>query len=595
MNFRGPGRNWQSIFTLLFQNLSTKLTEIFRLLQHRQPAENNIVAQLFSFGTIIIEQLKSLMARLQHRLGKYPMLQPGRYFSTDTIFSPNGMLLMLAAIKIAVHFATNSNYGFHRDELFYLALGEHPAWGYDEVPPSIAWLGQQIRDVAGESLFAIRLLPALIGAAVVVLTGLIAREIGQGGRFAEVFSASCVLVGPVFLRTHTFFDPIVFDQFYWCLGTLLLIKAVKNPDRWYLWLLIGGVAGLGLLNKYTMLLWGLGVFIGLLMTSNRNFLYLTPWPWLAALVAFLIVLPNFMWQHENAWPAIEHFTRQNTINLHRLSRLDFILGQIAILHPITLPVWVSGIWYLLSKKAARPYRILLWLVATILFSLLLINSKPYYLTPVYPILFAAGAIHLERFIRAKVHHWLKPLIVMLVVQAGILLSPYGLPVLPAENMAQFMSLAAEYGRLTQPLENEFGKPEKLPPDFANMFGWPEQVAAVQTVYDSLNNEDKAGCVVLAGNYGEAAALDFFGSDSLPPVISYHGSYYRWGPGEEPGTTVIAIGVPLDMLRQYFRRIRRRAVIEHPHAISYETDLPVYVCQRPAETLQELWPQWEDLR
>ncbi len=595
MNFLNPGPDRHSFLTRILQQLSTKLTEIFRRLQQQLPAENNTLARLVDLGTAIPDQLHNLWARFRDRLDLSSLNRFRQLVGSSTLFSPNGMLLILALIKLSIHFLTNSNYGFHRDELFFLAMGEHPAWGYEEIPPAIAWIGTQVRTYLGESLFAIRLLPALLGAAVLILTGLIARELGQGGRFAETFSACCVLVGPVFLRTHTFFDPIVFDQFYWCLGTWLLIRAVKEPKSWYFWLFIGVVAGLGLLNKYTMLFWGLGVFVGLLMTPNRNFLYLTPWPWLAALIAFVIVLPNFLWQYENAWPAIEHFSRQNAVDLHRLSRLDILISQIAILHPVTLPVWLTGIWYLARKKAAKPYRILVWFIATVLFAFLLINSKPYYLTPLYPVLFAAGAIHLERFIRSRALHWLKPLLLMLVIQAGVLLSPYGLPILQAENLELISSLATEYAHLDQPLENEFGQLEKIPPDFADMHGWPEQVAAIEAVYDSLSAEDRTKCVILAGNYGEAAALDFFGRDTLPDPISYHGSYYRWGPGDKPGEVTITIGVPLDMLKQHFGRIRRQAVFKHPYAISYENELPIYLCRRPIQPMQDLWPLWKELR
>jgi hypothetical protein len=512
-----------------------------------------------------------------------------RFFNLDIL-----LLLFLALVKLLIHFYTNGNYGIHRDEFLYLAMGDHLSWGYLEVPPSIAILGDLTRWLWGDSLFAIRFFPAVLGSLIVLLTGLMVWELG-GNRFAMLLACVSVIIAPVYLRGNTLFQPVTFDQFYWVLGFLILILLINKKQRNHLWIFLGVVCGMGLLNKYSMFFWGFALLVGLLLTPHRKHL-LTKWPWIAAAIAFVIFLPNLIWQISHGWPFFEHIHKLNEYQFSNLTRGDFLFGQVLIMHPVTFPVWLLGIGYFFVKKMARPYRILGWMYLTILGLMLILKSKHYYLAPVYPVLFAGGAIYMERFIRIHRFYWTKPFIIVFLLFQGILFAPYGLPFLPVSDLEIYAGFLAKYPGLDAPLRKESGKLGKIPQDYADMFGWEEQVSAIAEVYHSLSPEEQAECVLLAGNYGEAGAIDFYGEKyNLPKAVSLNSSYYLWGPGEKPGRVVISMGVPLEALRRYFRSIRRQTTIRHEYAISSENDLPVYLCRDPVKALQKVWPELKGFR
>lgn len=537
-----------------------------------------------------------------------------RFFNFDML-----LLALLALAKLLIHFYTNGNYGLHRDELLYLAMGEHLSWGYLEVPPSIAVFAKLTRS-GGNSLFAIRFFPALSGSLMVLLTGLIVRELG-GNRFAMLLAGVAVIIAPVYLRAHTLFQPVAFDQFYWTLGAFLLIlligksasggeaplrgerqsagrrfpaNLIASPVKYH-WILIGAICGLGLLNKYSMLFWIFGLCTGLLLTPLRKE-FLTPWPWIAGGLAFLMFLPNLLWQMSQGWPFFEHPGKLNEYPFSNLSRADFLLGEILMMHPAAFPVWLSGIVYFFQKKMARPYRVFGWMYLAILALLLIFHGKHYYLASMYPVLFAGGAIYIERFLRKKLWYWMKPFIITILLLSGILLAPYGLPLLPLEYLETYAQFMAKHAGLEAPLRKENGELGKIPRNFADMFGWEEKVAAVAQIYHALPPEQQAECVLLAGNYGQAGALDFYREKyRLPAAVSFHGSYYRWGPGERAGTTAIALGIPLEELKRYYRSIKLLGVIEHEYVIDAENHLPLYLCRTPVKSLPEIWPELQNFR
>jgi 4-amino-4-deoxy-L-arabinose transferase-like glycosyltransferase len=317
-----------------------------------------------------------------------------RFFDLDVF-----LLLSLALMKLLIHFYTNGNYGIHRDEFLYLAMGDHLSWGYLEVPPSIAVFAKLTQWLWGDSLFAIRFFPAVLGSLVVLLTGLIVWELG-GNRFAMLLAGVSMIIAPVYLRAHTLFQPVVFDQFYWVLGFFLLILLINNVQRHYLWVLLGVVGGLGLLNKYSMFFWGFALLVGLLLTPHRKHL-LTRWLWIAAATAFVLFLPNLIWQISHGWPVFEHIRKLNEYQFSNLTHADFLLGQVLIMHPATFPVWLLGIGYFFFKKIARPFRILGWMYLTILLVLIIFTSKHYYLAPAYPVLLAGPPPVLDQSVYSR--------------------------------------------------------------------------------------------------------------------------------------------------------------------------------------------------
>ena len=305
--------------------------------------------------------------------------------------------ILLAFVKLLVHVLTASNYGYFRDELYYMAAGRHLAFGYVDFPPFVALVAAFTRVLLGESLLALHFFPALAGAAVVVLTGLMARELG-GGRFAQGLAALAVLVAPNFLVFGTWLTMDAFDQLWWVLASYVLLLILKR-DRPRLWPLFGLVVGLGLLTKVTVLFFGFAVLLALLVTPARGQLR-TPWPWLGGVIAFAFLAPYALWNASNGWPTLEFWGEYGS-KVAPTSPAGFVVQQVLTMNPGTLPVWCAGLYYYLFSSEGKPLRPLGW-VYVVLFALFLIqDTKFYFLAPAYPALFAAGALEIERFVRRR--------------------------------------------------------------------------------------------------------------------------------------------------------------------------------------------------
>lgn len=293
-------------------------------------------------------------------------------FSHRSFLSANAVLIYLALCKLLIHVLTNlaGGYGYFRDEFYYLACSEHLALGYVDQPPlSIVFLWIS-RVILGDSLVALRFLPAVAGALMVFLTGLIARELG-GGRFAQALAALAVLVVPTYLGMHNVFSMNSFDQLFWILGAYIIVRLVKTENPTW-WLVLGLVMGFGLLNKISMLWFGFGLLIGLILTPQRKS-FLTKWPWIAGGMTFMLFLPHILWQITHDWPTLEFMQRAASMKMAVKSPVDFIAGQIDMLNPLTFSFWLIGFCsYFLSKKN-RQFRVLGWLYIAV-FLLLMLNK-----------------------------------------------------------------------------------------------------------------------------------------------------------------------------------------------------------------------------
>src|SRR5215217_4933019 len=366
------------------------------------------------------------------------MASSGRALSRWSPASENALLAYLALAKLLVHLLTNGNYGYFRDEFYYVAAGERLDLGYVDFPPLVAIVANVSRFLLGDSPMALRFLPALAGALVVVLAGLMARELG-GGRFAQGLAALATLVAPNFLAMSTFLSMDAFDQLFWVSAAYVLLLILKR-DRPRLWLLFGLIVGLGLLTKVTMLFFGFAVFVALLLTPARRHLR-TRWPWLGGLVALVFLSPSIYWQVTHGWPTFEFWGNYGG-KIDEASPLEFLVEQILTMHPATLPIWVAGLYYYLFAREGRPLRAL-GLIYVVLFVLFVVqNARFYFLAPAYPMLFAAGAVVFERFVARRNWNWLKPSYVAVLVVSGIVVAPITvLPVLPVETLARITGAA----------------------------------------------------------------------------------------------------------------------------------------------------------
>ena len=476
-------------------------------------------------------------------------------------------------------------WGFHRDELLYLAMGQHlKVWSMD-FPPLIAMLGRGARFLLGDSLAAIRLAPALAASALVLVTGMIARELG-GGRIAQSLAALALLTSPLFLRTGSLFQPVVLDQLTWTAGLYALARlgsARRDREdelRW--WLVLGAAGGLGLLAKFSIVFLGAGVLGAILLTPFRRSL-LGPGPWIALFVTFAIGAPSVVGQIRLGWPVVGQMADLRASQLERVTPTAFLTGQL-LWGPVVLLGAAGAAWLLLSR-AARPWRIMGWAAVVAFLVVMALHGKSYYAGPVYPALVAAGAVALEGA-PARAARPLAALTALLLVSYGALTLPLGLPILTPPAMIR-------YGRalhLTSANTTNTGEVLPLPQDYADMLGWPELAAATATVYRELPPADRARAVVIADNYGEAGALDLFGPRlGLPPAVSATGSYWFFGPGKLPGEVAIVVGTDSTDLAPFFGEIRRARTVLNPLGVHEEMRVPIWVARRPHATLQQVWP------
>lgn len=505
-----------------------------------------------------------------------------------TVKTDGGVAIVLALglLKLLIHGLTAGNYGYFRDELYYLAASERLAAGYVDFPPLVALLTALVRATLGDSTLALRLLPALAGAAVVVLAGLMARELG-GGRLAQALAALAVLVAPNFLAFGTFLSMDAFDQLLQVSAAFVLL-VLLGRDAPRLWLVFGLLAGLGVLTKVTMLFFGFAVLVALLLTPARRHL-LTPWPWVGGAIALLFSLPYLLWQVANGWPTPEFWSEYGS-KVDAASPPEFAVEQILTMQPPTLPLWLAGLVSLLLARDARPYRALGWIFVVLLVLYAALNSKFYFLAPAYPVLFAAGGVAFERFLAGRRRlRPAGPLYAAVLVLSGVVVAPLTvLPVLPAERLAAITGPAGGDAGV----QVETREVAELPQTFADRFGWEGMVRTVARVHDGLPRERRSEACVLTGNYGEAGAVDLFGpAYGLPPAISGHNSYALWGPGDCTGRTVISIGVPRERLDGVFGSTERAATFSCRYCMPDEDGLPVYVSRDPKLPFREAWPRF----
>lgn len=498
----------------------------------------------------------------------------------------SGTFAVVGALSFGLfvlHMIFSGRYGYFVDELYYIACSHHLAWGYVDQPPLIAVITWIERHTIGDSLHALRFLPAVADGLLVLLTGLIVREIG-GRRYAQALACVAVIVAPMYLGLYNLLTMNAFEPLFWMACALVAIKIIKGGSP-KLWLLFGFLAGIGLENKHSMLFFGFAFFVGLLLTPERRFLR-GPWPWLAGLIAFLIFLPNLVWEIHRDFPTIQLLRNvQRSGRNTELSWAGFVGQQILVMHPLSAPLWLVGIWYFLADKNGRRFRVLGFTYLIILLCFLVLHGRVYYLAPAYPMLFAAGAVAFEGFAARASRAWLKPAYVAVLLITGALLAPFGyFPILPVNSyIAYSRALHLEPPRI----ENNHLGP--LPQVYADMFGWKEMAAAVAGAYNQLSPEDKQRCAIFAQNYGQAGAIDFFGAKmGLPRAISGHQSYFYWGPRNYTGECMIVMDDRPARLSQLFDSWRKVATVYNPYSMPYE-HFDVYLCRGLHEPLAQLWP------
>jgi 4-amino-4-deoxy-L-arabinose transferase-like glycosyltransferase len=489
-----------------------------------------------------------------------------------------GVLAGLAASKLLIHFSTNGNYGYFRDELYYIACSGHLAWGYVDQPPLSIGILAATRALLGDSIFAVRLPVVLSGALCVVLTGLLARALG-GGRYAQGLAALAYLVTATTLAMASFFSMNAFDLLFWLLCIHIVVRLLQSSDtRW--WLLLGLAAGFGMLNKYSVAFCVFGLITGIALTPSRR-LVLSGRLVAGGTLAALIFLPHLLWEVTNGLPTSEFIRNATAHKIVAMSPAAFFAAEIMESNPFTAPLWLTGLGYLLFAPALRRFRPLGLMYLIVLVILLLQHAKPYYLAPAYPALLAAGAVAAER-LRWP---WLRAALAVWLVLGGVTVGTLAIPALPP---ATYVWLIQRLG--VKAPQEERGHTAVMPQVLADRFGWENMTATIARVYRALPPEERARAAILASNYGEAAAVDFFGPQyGLPKAISGHNNYWLWGAHGATGAVIIAVGVPRADLEKYFAAVEQAETIVSRYAMPHETNLPVYVCRDLRVPIEQAWP------
>src|SRR5437762_2302423 len=328
----------------------------------------------------------------------------------------------LAAITVVVHLICITQYGYFRDELYYLACGEHLDWGYVDQPPLIGLIAWLIRHTLGTSLFAIRILPVLAHASLVALTGAIAARLG-GSRFAQLTAALCTMIAPLDLACGQFLSMNCFEPLLW-MGCVYAYLAGRR------WILFGTLAGIGLENKHSILFFGLAFVIGLLFSEDRREL-IRPRIWIGGAIAFAIFLPNLIWEVQHNYATVELLN--NIAHSHKnapVTPWSFFAGQIILMNPITFPVWLSGVIWLMRQPR---YRALGVTFIALFIEFVAMKGKIYYLGPAYPMLYAAGGIVIERALSMR---W-RPAVIAAIAAGGAIIAPLAIPILPVNTFIDY--------------------------------------------------------------------------------------------------------------------------------------------------------------
>lgn len=500
-----------------------------------------------------------------------------------TALSGRAIAAAAALVTLVVHLVSNPHYGFFRDELYFVICGFRPAWGYVDQPPVVPLLAAASQ-LFGHSLFLLRAVPAFFAAAAVYTTCLLVVELG-GGAFAEFFAALVALLTPALMHFGTTITTDIVGLWLWPLLALYTLRIVKGADpRW--WLAAGAIAGIAVESKYSVIFFAAGILIGLAAVPQRRVL-LTPWFFGGALLAGAIALPNFIWQATHEFPIWTLLRDAGETKNALLSPLEYLATQVMIVHPLLAPISLIGLVALLRRVDARFLGIAyLVLIA----EMIVLHGKDYYPGDVYPILIAAGAVTIEGW-TVHARYW-RPALVLYAFVAGLILVPLLMPVLPEGAMSEYDRVAESIlSREVALAKSERTQIGRLPPDWGDMHGWRDLTALVARIYHALPPAQRAQAAILASNYGEASAIDFFGAEyGLPPALSGHNQYWLWGTHGYTGNVVIDVHGECTRDPHLFRIRRVVAHFSNPWGRPFEDGFPISICEGITRPLAAVWPE-----
>ncbi len=474
----------------------------------------------------------------------------------------------VAVAVAAVLVAVSWRYGYHRDELYYLQQSAHLAWGSVDSGPLVIAIARLADACCQGALPALRLPPALASGGTVALTALMARELG-GERFAQWFAALCIALSGVLFGSGHLLSTTPFDILAWT-GILLLVLRILRTGNARLWLPVGVLVGVALLDKNTVFFLLLGLGVGLLATPRRRLLW-SPWVVAGAVVAAAIWAPSLAWQADHGWAMFEMSRNLRREHSGLVVGITFFPLQLLLMNPVTAPVWLSGLVRLWRDPERRPYRAIAIAFAVVALTIaVVIGDRPYFTAPMYTALFAAGAVVFERRLNQGRARWSRRAAVGVLVAGGLLAAPVALPVLPPSVLHSVPLQAVNY-------------------DLGEQIGWPALSRTVVAAYRSLGRSD---AVVVGSNYGEAGAVRRFGPpDIAEAAFSRQNTDWWYGPPPDDARAAVLVGFSQERVERFWTDCHRFGSIQNAAGVDNDEDgRPVWVCAGQRSPWSSIWPE-----
>lgn len=496
------------------------------------------------------------------------------------------IILLFTLAKLLVHLLTATHYGFQRDAYLYLAQSQHLDWGFFSTPPLTAFITRLHTMIWGDSLLAVRLLPALIGAVSIFLVGWLIKNL-KGGSLAQLIGLSAYFLSPAFLRPAALLQPVIFNHLFWLLAALVVLRMIQRQDpKLILWMI--PVLGLGWMAKYSIIFYGFALLAALIISRQRKLLR-SPYLPLALAGGLLIILPNLIWQYQHNWPVFTHMSELQESQLGNVLLKDFLFAQL-FMHLPALPVWLGGFIWLIFHPKHRDFRIFAWAFVFTLLLIILLKGKFYYTIAAYTILVVFGSLAWEQW-AARSKRLYAYILLFLMLSGGLFVLPFSLPVYKLDRMVKYDQKMIRMG-LDIMLKWEDGRVHDLPQDYADMVGWDELGEKVWTFYEDLHDSIKVETWVYGEFYGCAGAVRYSRpGPSYPDVYSFNDAFMEWIPRKPEFGHLIYIGYS-DRVPLYFEELEHVGTVEHPHF--REKGLPVWFGSFPTQKLYEDWKEtWQE--
>jgi Dolichyl-phosphate-mannose-protein mannosyltransferase len=492
------------------------------------------------------------------------------------------MRLAVPAAVFAVLVVAAFGDGYFRDELYYLACTRRMAWGYVDHPPLCVALLWVVRHAAGESLLVLRAVAALATAAVVWMTGSLARRLGADA-FGQLLAMAAAAIAPELLGIGSFYSMNILEVVFWTAAARLLVEILDRPTDTR-WVTLGLLLGLGLLNKISVLWLGAGIAAGLVLTPARRLL-LTRGPWLAGAIAGVIFLPHVLWQVTHDWPTLEFIRNASRDKMQSNPPLSFLADQVMNLHPVALPIWLAGLVALLAGNRFRQYRLLGIAFLTVA-AILILNrtSRSGYLLPAFPMLIAAGGAWWSHVLHGTPA---RAAVLVLLAVAGAATLPLAVPVLPVDSYVRYSRALG-----VAPSTEERQQLGRLPQFFADRQGWDRFVDQIGSAWDRLTPDERSRAVIVTSNYGEAGAIELMGRSRGMIAASGHNNYWLWGPPSRPADVAIFPRRNRTNLDRLFAEVEQVGQTDCGDCMPYENQLPIFICRGPRTPLVVLWPSFK---